>query len=545
MTSFPHRAVGTVRQRTGWRLFVLAAAAISIALPWLSADYGVTWDEHFRHANGARVLDFYRGASGGSDFAEVGSRQYGGLFDVVANGAHELLGGDLWMTRHRVNAAFGAAGIVATGLFAALVLTPSAGVLAMALLALSPRYLGHAMNNPKDVPFAALCMVAVLSFLLLRREPPFLSWWRAVVIGIALGLPLGVRPGALLYLMYFGLCVLALIVASRLWSVRALGAAAARMAVVALVMLVAGCAFWPWALQNPLVRPIQALRGAGDFDWNGTMLFRGAEIAAQDPPWSYLPTWMAITIPPVVFAGIVLAAVAAGRDARYRRAGLIGMWGVAAFPVVAAILARSTLYDGWRHLLFVYPPLIVLAASGWHFLINRQQPRSARLISVALLAAGLLEPLLFITRNHPNEVVYFNVLAGGPRGAARRFELDYWGNSLLQATEWTARLGARSGTPLRISGYPYPIVNANAQRFESLSAESPSRGAHHVELVLARGSLVWLRRLALRQDSLHVIKTADGAPLAYVLPGPRFDDVRHRLVDPGAPADAGAESSGR
>jgi hypothetical protein len=63
--------------------------------------------------------------------------------------------------------------------------------------------------------------------------------------------------------------------------------------------------------------------------------------------------------------------------------------------------------------------------------------------------------------------------------------------------------------------------------------------------VLARGSLVWLRRLALRQDSLHVIKTADGAPLAYVLPGPRFDDVRHRLIDPGAPADAGAESSGR
>jgi hypothetical protein len=545
MMSLPDHKVGTPRGRADWWLFAATAAAISIVLPWLSADYGVTWDEHFRSTHGTRVISFYRGELSASDFARGGSHQYGALFDVIANGVHQLLGGDLWMTRHRVNAAFGAVGIVATGLFAAIVLTPSAGVLAMALLALSPRYLGHAMNNPKDIPFAALCMVALLSFLLLRREPPFLSWRRTVAIGTALALPLGVRPGALLYLMYFGVCMLVLIVGSRLWSVRAIGSAAARVMVVALVMLVGGCAFWPWALQNPVVRPIQALRGSGDFSWDGTMLFKGADIAATDPPWSYLPTWMAMTIPPVVFAGVVLALVAASKNVRYRRAGLIGMWGVAAFPVVAAIVARSTLYDGWRHLLFVYPPLIVLAAAGWHFLINERQPSSVRIISVALLVAGCLEPLVFMVRNHPNEVVYFNALAGGPRAATRRFELDYWGNSLLQATEWTARLAARSGTPLCISGYPYMIVRGNAQRFKSLSPESPTRSAHHIELVLARGPRAALRRLASRQDSLHVIKTADGAPLAYILPGPRFDEVRDRLIDAAAPGNSGFSGSGR
>ena len=38
-------------------------------------------------------------------------------------------------------------------------------------------------------------------------------------------------------------------------------------------------------------------------------------------------------------------------------------------------------------------------------------------------------------RNHPNETVYFNPLAGGVRGAQSQYETDYWGNCLRQASE--------------------------------------------------------------------------------------------------------------
>ena len=530
MTPIAGGGVGNRHGRAAWWLFAVTAATIFTVLPWLSADYGMTWDEQPRFAHGTRVLSFYRGELSVSDFPADGSHQYGALFDVTAHGVHQLLGGDLWMTRHRVNAIFGALGILATGLLTATLLTPSAGMLAMVLMVLSPRYLGHAMNNPKDIPFAALCMAALLSFVLLRSEPPFLSWRRALAIGVALALPLGVRPGALLYLMYFGVCVLALIVRARAWSVREIGSAAARLMVVGLVMLVAGCVFWPWALQNPLVRPFQALLGAADFNWAGTRLFNGENITAEYPPWSYLPTWMAITIPPVVLAGLVLSLIAMVSDVRYRRPWLIGLWGVAAFPVVAAIAARSTLYDGWRHVLFVYPPLIVLAAAGWNFLVTERQRRPVRIVAVGLLVAGCLEPLVFAARNHPNQVVYFNVLVGGPRGAHGRFDLDYWGNSLLQAVEWTDRLATRAGVPLCVSGRAYSVVRGNAQRFTSLYSEHPSFGAHHIELVLARGSHEGLTQLAARQDILHVVETADGAPLAYVVTGPRIDDVRHRIV---------------
>jgi hypothetical protein len=217
-------------------------------------------------------------------------------------------------------------------------------------------------------------------------------------------------------------------------------------------------------------------------------------------------------------------------DLRQRRAGLIGLWGVSALPVTLAIIAGSTLYDGWRHVLFVYPPLIVLASAGWSVLLNARRSPAVRAASAVLFAVGCLEPLVFMVRNHPNEVVYFNALVGGPRGAAARFELDYWGNSLLQATEWTADLASRSGVPLCISGEPYSLVRANAQRFGSVYSEFPGRRRHHLELVLARGSRGRLVRLNARRDILHVIKTADGAPLAYIVPGPRIAAVRDRIA---------------
>ena len=516
--------------RRAWLLFVCTAVAICILLPWLSRDFGMTWDEQSRFGEGTRAVSFYRGALVASDFQDE-SRLYGLLFDVTANQVYQVLGGDLWMTRHRMNAAVGALGIVAAGLLAARVMTPLSGAAVMVLLLLSPRYVGHAMNNPKDIPFAAFCMVALLAFSLLRDEFPFLSWTTAVVVGLALALPLNVRPGALLYLGYFGASVFGLAVRARAWSPRQLIPVAGRMIAAGVVMLVAGCAFWPWALQNPLVRPFLALRGVAAFPWNGTTLFNGQSILATQLPWSYLPTWMVITTPPVVLVGIALSIAAVTAEARHRRLWTAGLWGVAACPVLLAIVMRATLYDGWRHLLFIYPPMVILAVAGWRFVLNEARVKAMRVVSVALVVAGCLEPLQFIVRNHPNEVVYFNAIVGGPRGAWGRFELDYWGNSVLQATAWTAALAERAGVPLCISGVPYSVVRGDAGRFGSLYSEWPYRHAHHVEVVLARDDRESLAKLAARTDAIHVIATADGAPLAYILPGPHMDAVRDRITD--------------
>ena len=98
----------------------------------------------------------------------------------------------------------------------------------------------------------------------------------------------------------------------------------------------------------------------------------------------------------------------------------------------------STLYDGVRHLLFIYPVLVVLAASGWTAWLRSHRPWVRR-GAAAMLVGGLVNVVAFDVRFHPNETVYFNELVGGPRGAFAKYEMDYWGNCVLKAVAWSAR----------------------------------------------------------------------------------------------------------
>jgi hypothetical protein len=138
------------------------------------------------------------------------------------------------------------------------------------------------------------------------------------------------------------------------------------------------------------------------------------------------------------------------------------------------------------------------------------------------LGLGLLEPALFQWRNHPNQAVYFNALAGGPRGAFGRYELDYWGNSVLQAARWADRVARASGTRLVVSGAPHHVVRDDVRRFGSLDA-------HHLTVVVLRGPRQDVLDMAGRGDVLHAVTTADGTPLAVVLPGPRYAEVEDTL----------------
>ena len=528
--------LGFSRVRGSSALVCGFALAVTIALALLSPAFGVTFDEPARHDQGERVLEFFRGRLSYTDFEPDGSSRhlYGALFDTTAAWLHERLGGNVWEERHYLGVAFAGAGIVATGLLAARVAGPWTGILAVALLALSPIYVGHAANNPKDIPFAALCMVALLAFTLVGPAPPFLSWGRAAAVGFALALPLNVRPGGLLYVAYFGGLIAVLTVRARAWAPRTLGRIAAGVVLVTIVALTAGTLAWPWAQQNPFVRPIAALFQVSRFKWGGDVLFAGEQLKATALPWTYTPEWIGITTPAVVLCGLCFAAgamffVPAGE--RLRRAGL---WIAGLAPLMLAISRHSTLYDGWRHLFFIYPPLVVLAAIGWRDVLTATgRHRLLSAVAASALIAGCAEPLAFMVQNHPNEAVYFNALVGGPHGAFKRFELDYWGNSLFQATRWSAGVAECAGRPVAVSGWPYQVVTEDASRFPSLRSTQPGEEAHHLELHLLRDTREGLRRLMARPDILHVVRTDDGAPLAVVLPGPRFHEIEATLTSLG------------
>jgi hypothetical protein len=514
------------------RAFTVVALALLPLMVALSGDFGVTWDEKIRQKNGEVVWDYWAGRLPRSHFEQEGQGYslYGGLFDVVCVGVQHLLPAvDRYVVRHAVGASLGWLTICLAGLIARHLFGSATGLLAMILLALSPRFVAHSMNNPKDIPFAACSTLALYFIVTIPSRYPFLTPGRAARLAAAVALGVNVRAGALVSLFYAGVAVAFRMLAAREFAARRVAATAVSLAAVTVAALLLGTVTWPWALSRPIVGPIRALTELSEFDWGGAVLFKGTSVVARALPADYVPTWFAITTPFVVLTGAALSLAWLRPAPRGRWAAAAGLWGVVLFPVVMVIARGSTLYDEIRHLLFVYPPLVVLAAAGWRALAVSPSRLVAR-VALAALVAGCLEPAVFMVRNHPNQVVYFNALAGGPAGAFGRYEMDYWGNCVFQAVEWSAELAARSRYPLIVSGYPDHIVQFDTFRFSSLGFSLPRRARHHLEVRLLRGPARAVIAEAARPDILHRVETADGATLCVVVPGPRFREIHSRLV---------------
>jgi hypothetical protein len=147
---------------------------------------------------------------------------------------------------------------------------------------------------------------------------------------------------------------------------------------------------------------------------------------------------------------------------------------------------------------------------------------------------GLAEPVVFQVRNHPNQVVYFQPLAGGPSAAFGRFELDYWGNCLYQALRETAELARATDAPVVVSGRQDRQLLLNARRVPQVAVVGPQRAHHEIEINLMRGRGPDVRAFAERDDVLWWVTTADGAKLCAVRRGPAFERLEARLRARGA-----------
>jgi hypothetical protein len=110
-----------------------------------------------------------------------------------------------------------------------------------------------------------------------------------------------------------------------------------------------------------------------------------------------------------------------------------------------------------RHFLFVVPPLSVLAAlaldRAWQ---GASTPLLRGAFAFGLVLAGAAQ-LRSLVQLHPEQYVYFNALAGGERGAQGRYELDYWGTSLAEATRRMTRTLQQAGQAPRSGQAPYKV----------------------------------------------------------------------------------------
>jgi hypothetical protein len=539
--SYPARVLAALSAAPGnarlWNVAsaLLLACVLGVMLGTF-VDYGMTWDEGVQNRYGRRLVRWYStlGADGGA--ATQGDLfNYGGVFELAAQGTERLLPFGVYEARHLAGAVFGFVGFVAAWGLGSRLAGALGGFSSLLFLVLTPAFYGHSFANPKDIPLASLYALGAWAVLRASDALPRLGWREAVLAGAAIGLASGVRVAAVVLYGYAALLWLGC-----LWlGARGAGGAgvhwrgALRAGVALATTVVTGwavmVAFWPYAQVKPFRNPWLAWQKFSYFWDTVTVLYDGRLMIARDAPRSYVPKLFALTLPEFYLLALLLGGVSAlvllGRRSAWSRATtkrlfqLVWVLSLAVVPVAWVVIRRTPLYDGNRHLLFVVPPLAVVAGVSVAVFLRRPGWGRARALAAGALLASAALTAADMVRLHPYQYVYHNRLfAGGVKGAVGRYQTDYWGSTFKEGIEWM--VGHYSRQPLRgrvrVAGYSsshVPFRYYLGKTEEGRRLFDPVTLGEDPHLVFATTAIREHERATGRV--VHVVER-QGAPLLYV-----------------------------
>lgn len=416
-----------------------------VYMPYISRDYGISGDEFVDQRHSGYVIDYFtKGDSAALYQPKTALHLYGIGVQVIAEAVCRTFNvDDIYAVRHAMNGVVGALGVLMTGLLALRWGGGLCGLLAVLMMFFTPRYFGHSMNNLKDLPFAVGYIMSVFYFIRLFDYYPYFKLRHILGVVVGLLLALGTRSGGLMlfpcFVMYAGFFYIRKTGIREFYKFGRYRQDIGRILNILFIVIVAGylvsILLWPYALERPFTGVMQSLKQFTNYNISLRTIFEGKQMMSSMLPWNYAPKYLLIGVPLVSvlgFLGYWIYVIV-----RRKEFSLISYFllFVAVFPVFWVIYKNSNLYGGIRHLLFVMPVMVVVAARFWVLLI-RSRVKAVRVIAVVAWIGLFTLPVIHTVKNHPNDYVYFNEVAGGLKKAYGDYETDYYYNSLKNSADW-------------------------------------------------------------------------------------------------------------
>jgi len=413
--------------------------------PYLSKDFGISGDEYIHHVQAGYVYDYFaNGDETCLDQPKTLLHYYGQSFDLIAYWFIKTFDIDaVYDFRHFLNSLTGLVALLFIAFLTKLLAGYRAAVFSIIVVLASPRFIGHAMTNPLDMPFTMGYIMSIYYMVKLFSNKARVYWHDIIMLGFAIGFTISIRVGGFILYPYLGLfAFLAVIKETGLFGlfnfkwVKSYSTLIISSIVVVVLSYLIGIIAWPFALESPLSNPLEALDKLTNISNSMTQLFEGENVYSDKLPWKYIPKFIFITTPLIAVFGIILfllLSIPNFKNSSYIHFFLLFSF---VFPIFYVIYKNSNVYGGWRHLLFVYPSMVVMAALGWNYLCKISK-KAATPIIVSVLFLGLSTPTFaWMAKNHPFHYVYFNEFVGGVKKAYGKYELDYYFRSMKQAAEW-------------------------------------------------------------------------------------------------------------
>ena len=200
---------------------------------------------------------------------------------------------------------------------------------------------------------------------------------------------------------------------------------------------------WPFLWLNPLENFFLILKESASYPihWDFEILYLGNYLSPENLPWHYFFIWFLSTTP-IIFVFIILFGIFIFLK-QYFNFFLkitfdknLKLWKTSDqmtslfiflcffIPIFLVITLNSTLYNGWRHLYFVYPFLIYLAIYGLN-VISDIFNNNFKNFFITLVVIQIISNIYFIFKTHPVQNIYFNFVS--KPYIENNLPVDYWG----------------------------------------------------------------------------------------------------------------------
>lgn len=414
-------------------------------------DYGLSWDEPYQRYTGKVTYNYV--VKGDPTLVTYGDRYYGPVFELFLFGIEKIFGltknsRTLYFMRHLVTFLF-----FYTGVFFFYRLCKyrfdswKIGLLGSLFLILSPRIFAHSFYNSKDISFVAMFIISIYTLVRYLNEKTLLrASFHAATCAILIDLRiLGIIVPFLTII--FLIADLLIIKTVKINAKKII----AGFVIYTFLLISLTILFWPTLWTNPLYHFIEAFKQMSHFTWEESVLYFGDYIKGTNVPWHYIPVWISISTPVLYTAFFLGGCFVTVKSLLKNPTGFyIGKRDDLIFiswfflPLAAVIVLKSTLYDAWRQMFFIYPAFLIFSLAGltslYGYIKIKFRGISYKVLSTAftfIAAFNLIITAQFMVKYHPYQNVYFNMLAGRNMEEIKsNFELDYWGLSYREALEY-------------------------------------------------------------------------------------------------------------
>ena len=438
-------------------------------------DYGISWDEYYHRINGFLSLNSIRRlfsldiiypelVHSTKSFSET-AKIYGVIFDLpMAFIEKELFIDDsknYFILRHLFNFLI----FFISSIFFYFLLkkrfSNNLSLIGLLFLILSPRIFAESFYNIKDIVFLSFFIISLFFAINFLDKPSYKNIFfssltcslvmAAKVIGIIV---------PFIILVFFSLKIMD---NKKLLKVNIL-----KIIIFFTLLTIFTIIFWPYLWNNPVANFLHALKTFSSHPWTGAIFYLGDYVSALNLPWHYPIVWILITIPIIYLLLFLLGSILILKRLSMRFINLSpkkkfnDLWMgnrermdvifflIFYFTLFLVIELNTTLYNGWRHLYFIYPCLIFISIRGFEYLLKTFFSKPLLIIVFFfLISTGF-----WMVKNHPYQFVYFNKFAGNNVG--NYFELDYWGTSNRSVLEFIAKNDKRNDIKVYVySDSPY------------------------------------------------------------------------------------------